>query len=156
MLEVLMLLLLLLVLFMYTCGQGGSMMQWLIIVLLLCIWAELTSRQEKDYIMEEINILQYFNQNASKEEWEIVQQVYAYELVEDLKDLGMEDKKEFNLAELAVIYTRACLEKDLIHMETINHELGGANNWSTKEAYIDLAREILEEYQKDSNKEEEK
>lgn len=105
--------------------------------------------------MEEMNILQYFNENASKEERKLVQQVYAYELVEDLKDLGMEDKKEFNLAELAVIYTRACLEKDLIHMETIGHELGGANNWSTKEAYIDLAREILEEYKGEGNKEEE-
>ena len=49
--------------------------------------------------MEEMDILQYFNENTSKEEWEVVQQVYAYELVEDLKDLGMEDKKEFNLAE---------------------------------------------------------
>lgn len=105
--------------------------------------------------MEDMDILQYFNENASKEEWKLVQQVYAYELVEDLKDLGMEDKKEFNLAELAVIYTRACLEKDLLHMETIDHELGGANNWSTKEAYIDLMREILDEYQKDGKKEEE-
>ena len=106
--------------------------------------------------MEYMDILQYFNENASKEEWEVVQKLYARELAIDLKELGMEGKETFNLAELAVIYTRACLEKDLNHMETIDHELGGANNWSTKEAYIKLVREILDEYKSEDNKEEEK
>lgn len=105
--------------------------------------------------MEDMDILQYFNENASKEEWKLVQQVYAYELDSALKEFGMQGKETFTLAELAVIYTRACLEKDLMHMETIDHELGGANNWSTKEAYIDLIREILEDYTKEGKKEEE-
>lgn len=105
--------------------------------------------------MEEMDILQYFNENASKEEWKVVQQVYAYELDSDLKEFGMKGKETFTLAELAVIYTRACLEKDLLHMETIDHELGAANNWSTKEAYIELLQEILEDYTKDAKKEEE-
>lgn len=107
--------------------------------------------------MEDMDILQYFNENASKEEWKLVQQVYAYELDSDLKEFGMQGKETFTLADLAVIYTRACLEKDLLHMETIDHELGGANNWSTKEAYIELMQEILEDYTKDKDvKEEEK
>ena len=105
--------------------------------------------------MEDMDILQYFNENASKEDWKLVQQVYAYELDSDLEEFGMQGKETFTLAELAVIYTRACLEKDLIHMETIDHELGGANNWSTKEAYIELVREILDEYKSEDNKEEE-
>ena len=105
--------------------------------------------------MEDMDILQYFNENASKEEWKLVQQVYAYELISDLKEFGMEGKETFTLAELSVIYTRACLEKDLLHMETIDHELGAANNWSTKEAYIELLQEILEDYTKDAKKEEE-
>lgn len=106
--------------------------------------------------MEDIDILQYFNENASKEEWKLIQQVYAYELDSALKEFGMQGKETFTLAELAVIYTRACLEKDLMHMETIDHEVGGANNWSTKEAYIELLQEILEDYTKDAKKEEEK
>lgn len=52
--------------------------------------------------MEEMDILKYFNENASKEEWKLVQDVYSRELVEILKELGMEGKKEFNLAELMV------------------------------------------------------
>lgn len=107
--------------------------------------------------MDNMDILQYFNENANKEDWKLVQQVYAYELISDLKEFDMEGKETFTLAELSVIYTRACLEKDLLHMETIDHELGGANNWSTKEAYIELLQEILEDYTKDknNNKEEE-
>ena len=104
--------------------------------------------------MEDMDILQYFNENASKEDWKLVQQVYAYELDSDLEEFGMQGKETFTLAELAVIYTRACLEKDLIHMETIDHELGGANNWSTKEAYIELMQEVLDDYMKDAKKEE--
>lgn len=64
-----------------------------------------------------MDILQYFNENASKEDWKLVQQVYAYDLVKDLKEFGMEGKETFTLAELSVVYTRACLEKDLAHME---------------------------------------
>lgn len=105
--------------------------------------------------MDNMDILQYFNENANKEDWKLVQQVYAYELISDLKEFDMEGKETFTLAELSVIYTRACLEKDLLHMETIDHELGGANNWSTKEAYIELLQEILEDYTKDVKKEEE-
>lgn len=105
--------------------------------------------------MEYMDILQYFNENASKEEWKLVQQVYAYELISDLKEFDMEGKETFTLAELSVIYTRACLEKDLLHMETIDQEIGRANNESTKEMYIDLMREILKEYQAEGKKEEE-
>lgn len=97
--------------------------------------------------METMNILEYFNANASKEEWEVVQKLYSRELAIDLKELGMEGKETFNLAELAVIYTRNSLCRDLEHVETIDHELGGANNESAKELYMDIARETLEDYE---------
>lgn len=101
--------------------------------------------------MENMNILQYFNENASKEEWKLVQDVYSRELVEILKELGMEGKKEFNLAELMVIYTRCALERDLEHVETIDHELGGANNESAKEMYMDIMTDTLKEYKEEEN-----
>lgn len=96
--------------------------------------------------MENMDILQYFNENASKEEWKLVQDVYSRELVEILKELGMEGKKEFNLAELMVIYTRCALERDLEHVETIDHELGGASLESTKDMYMDIMTDTLKEY----------
>ena len=98
--------------------------------------------------MENMNILQYFNENASKEEWKLVQDVYSRELVELLKELGMEGKKEFNLAELAVIYTRCALERDLEHVETIDHEIG-ASLESTKDMYMDIMTDTLKEYEEE-------
>lgn len=103
--------------------------------------------------MEYKNILDYFNANASKEEWEVVQKLYTRELAIDLNELGMEGKETFNLAELAVIYTRNSLCRDLEHVETIDHELGGANNESAKELYMDIARETLEDYMDDEEEE---
>lgn len=99
--------------------------------------------------MENMNILQYFNENASKEEWKLVQDVYSRELVEILKELGMEGKKEFNLAELMVIYTRCALERDLEHVETIDHELGGASLESTKDTYMDIMTDTLKDYKEE-------
>ena len=99
--------------------------------------------------MEEMDILQYFNENASKEEWKLVQDVYSRELVEILKELGMEGKKEFNLAELMVIYTRCALERDLEHVETIDHELGRASLESTKDTYMDIMTDTLKEYKEE-------
>ena len=99
--------------------------------------------------MKEMDILQYFNENASKEEWKLVQDVYSRELVEILKELGMEGKKEFNLAELMVIYTRCALERDLEHVETIDHELGGASLESTKDMYMDITTDTLKEYKEE-------
>ena len=101
--------------------------------------------------MEYMDILQYFNENASKEEWKLVQDVYNRELVELLKELGMEGKKEFNLAELAVIYIHNSLCKDLEHIVTIDNELGGANNESAKELYMDIMKETLEDYEEEEN-----
>lgn len=101
--------------------------------------------------MEDMNILQYFNANASKEEWDVVQKLYSRELAIDLKELGMEGKDTFNLAELMVIYTRCALERDLEHVETIDHELGGANNESAKELYMDITRETLKDYEEEDN-----
>ena len=106
--------------------------------------------------MEDMDILQYFNENATKEDWKLVQQAYAFDLAKDLKEFGMEGKETFTLAELSVIYTRACLEKDLAHIETIDHELGRASNESTKEMCIELLQEVLDEYLKEASKEEEK
>lgn len=100
--------------------------------------------------MENMDILQYFNENASKEEWKLVQDVYSRELVELLKELGMEGKKEFNLAELMVIYTRCALERDLEHVETIDHEFG-ASLESTKSMYIDIMTDTLKEYEEEEN-----
>lgn len=99
--------------------------------------------------MENMDILQYFNENASKEEWKLVQDVYSRELVEILKELGMEGKKEFNLAELMVIYTRCALERDLEHVETIDHELGGASLESTKDMYMDIMTDTLKDYEEE-------
>lgn len=101
--------------------------------------------------MKDMDILQYFNTNASKEEWEVVQKLYSRELAIDLKELGMEGKETFNLAELMVIYTRCALERELEHVETIDHELGGANNESAKEMYMDITRETLKDYEEEDN-----
>lgn len=98
--------------------------------------------------MEEMDILKYFNENAGKEDWEIVQGVYARELKKDLKELGMEGKESFNLAELAVIYTRCALERELEHVETIDHEFG-ASLESTKDMYMDIMSGVLEEYEEE-------
>lgn len=103
--------------------------------------------------METMNILEYFNANASKEEWEVVQKLYTRELAIDLKELGMEGKETFNLAELAVIYTRNSLCRDLEHIVTIDNELGGANNESAKELYMDITRETLKDYEDDEEEE---
>lgn len=101
--------------------------------------------------MEYKDILQYFNETASKEDWEVVQGVYSRELAIDLKELGMEGKETFNLAELAVIYTRDSLCRDLEHIVTIDNELGGATNESAKELYMDIIKETLEEYEEEEN-----
>ena len=101
--------------------------------------------------MEYMNILEYFNENASKEDWEVVQGVYSRELAIDLKELGMEGKETFNLAELAVIYTRNSLCRDLEHIVTIDNDLGGATNESAKELYMDIIKETLEEYEEEDN-----
>lgn len=101
--------------------------------------------------MKDIDILQYFNANASKEEWEVVQKLYSRELAINLKELGMEGKESFNLAELAVIYAHNSLCRDLEHVETIDHELGGANNESAKDLYMDIIKETLEDYEEEEN-----
>jgi len=101
--------------------------------------------------MDNMNILQYFNANATKEEWDVVQKLYSRELAIDLKDLGMEGKETFNLAELAVIYTRCAFERDLEHVETIDHELGGASLESTKDMYMDIMSDTLKEYEEEEN-----
>lgn len=101
--------------------------------------------------MEDMYNLAYFNENASKEDWKVVQQVYARELGKDLKDLGMEGKESFNLAELAVIYTRCALERDLEHVETIDHEIGGASLESTKDMYMQIMEDTLKEYKEEEN-----
>lgn len=100
--------------------------------------------------METMNILQYFNEHASKEEWEVVQKLYSRELAIDLKELSMEGKETFNLAELAVIYTRCALERDLEHVETIDHEFG-ASLESTKGMYMDIMTDTLKEYEEEEN-----
>ena len=101
--------------------------------------------------MNDMYNLAYFNENASKEEWKVVQKVYACELEKDLNDLGMDGKKEFNLAELSVIYTRCALERDLEHVETIDHEIGGASCESTKELYMQIMEDTLKEYKEEEN-----
>lgn len=98
--------------------------------------------------MENMDVLQYFNENVSKEEWKLVQDVYNRELVELLKDLGMDGKESFNLAELMVIYTRCALERDLEHVETIDHEFG-ASLESTKDMYMDIMSDTLKEYKEE-------
>lgn len=99
--------------------------------------------------MDNMNILQYFNEHASKEEWEVVQKLYSRELAIDLKELGMEGKETFNLAELAVIYIHNSLCRDLEHIVTIDNELGGANNESAKDLYMDITKETLEDYEEE-------
>ena len=101
--------------------------------------------------METMNILQYFNEHANKEDWDVVQGVYSRELAIDLKELGMEGKESFNIAELAVIYTRCALERELEHAETIDHELGGASLESTKDMYMDIMTDTLKEYEEEEN-----
>lgn len=101
--------------------------------------------------MDNMNILQYFNANASKEEWEVVQKLYSRELAIDLKELGMEGKESFNLAELAVIYIHNSLCRDLEHIVTIDNGVGGANNESAKELYMDIVKETLEDYEEEEN-----
>lgn len=101
--------------------------------------------------MEEMDILQYFNENASKEEWEVVQKVYNRELEEILKDLTMEGKESFNLAELAVIYTRTCLEKDLNVELLYEEEYGCGGNKNAKNVYMDDMRDVLKEYEDEEN-----
>nr|DAI32878.1 MAG TPA: hypothetical protein [Caudoviricetes sp.] len=98
--------------------------------------------------MDNKNILHYFSNNASKEEWDVVQKVYSRELEKDLKDLGMEGKKEFNLAELSVIFVHCALERDLEHVETIDHEFG-ASLESTKDLYMDIMTDVLKEYEEE-------
>lgn len=101
--------------------------------------------------MADMYNLEYFNENANKEDWKVVQQVYAREMGKDLKDLGMEGKESFNLAELAVIYTRCALERDLEHVETIDHEIGGASLESTKDMYMQIMEDTLKEYKEEEN-----
>ena len=103
--------------------------------------------------METMNILEYFNTNASKEDWEVVQKVYNRELAEVLEDLGMQDKESFNLAELSVIFTRVALEKDLEHAVTIDHEMGCANNESAMGMYMEVMKETLKDYEYEEEKE---
>lgn len=105
--------------------------------------------------MEEINILQYFNENTSKEEWEVVQKVYTRELSDLLKELGMAGKETFNLAEVIVIYIGCALKKDLAHVETVDQEIGCGTNESVKEFFMEAMTETLEEYEAEDNKEEE-
>ena len=99
--------------------------------------------------MDNMNILQYFNEHASKEDWNVVQKVYNRELSDLLKELGMQGKETFNLAELAVIYTRCALEKDLEHIVTIDQEMGAANNESAKDLYMDITKGTLEDYEEE-------
>lgn len=99
--------------------------------------------------MKTMNILQFFNEHASKEDWDVVQKIYTRELASDLKELGMKGKETFNLAELAVIYTRCALEKDLEHIVTIDHECGGANNKSAKDMFMEVMEETLKEYKEE-------
>ena len=101
--------------------------------------------------MADMNILQYFNANASKEEWEVVQKLYSRELAIDLKELGMQGKESFNLAELATLYTRVVLEKDLLHIMTIDNEIGCATNESAKDMYMEVMNETLQEYEEEEN-----
>ena len=101
--------------------------------------------------METMDILQNFNEHASKEDWNVVQKLYARELAIDLKELGMEGKETFNLAELAVIYTRNSLCRDLEHIVTIDHECGGANNESAKDMFMEVMEETLKDYEEEEN-----
>lgn len=99
--------------------------------------------------MEEMDILEYFSKNAKKEEWDIIQKVYNRELAKDLLDFGMQGKETFNLAELATLYTRVVLEKDLLHIMTIDNEIGCATNESAKDMYMEVMKEALQEYEEE-------
>lgn len=99
--------------------------------------------------MEEMNILQYFNENTSKEDWKVVQEVYTRELSDLLKELGMAGKETFNLAEVIVIYIGCALRKDLAHVETIDQEIGRATNESVKELFMEAMAKTLEEYEEE-------
>lgn len=101
--------------------------------------------------MEETDILKYFNENASKEEWEVVQKVYNYELGELLKDLGMEGKESFNLADLSVIHIRTCLGRDLEAELMYEEEYGCGGNENAKNVYINDMRDVLKEYEEEEN-----
>lgn len=105
--------------------------------------------------MEEMDILQYFNENTSKEEWEVIQKVYTRELSDLLKELGMVGKETFNLAEVIAIYIGCALKKDLAHVETVDQEIGRATNESVKELFMEAMTETLEEYEAEPNKDEE-
>lgn len=98
-----------------------------------------------------MDILKYFNENASAEDWELVQKLYTRELSYLLKELNMQGKDTFNLAEVAVIYTRCALEKDLAHVETADQEIGRATNESTKEMLIEIIKEVLEDIEEEEN-----
>lgn len=99
--------------------------------------------------MNNMNILEYFSKNASADEWKLVNKVYTRELSDLLKEFGMEGKKEFNLAEIAVIYTRCALEKDLAHLETADQEIGRGTNESTKELFIEITSEVLKDFEEE-------
>lgn len=101
--------------------------------------------------MDNTNILQYFNENASKEEWDVVNKVYEHELLIDLKEIGMQNKKTFSLKELNIIYKTVALEKDLLHVMDVNNEIGCVTNEATKNMYIDDMKESLKEYEEEVN-----
>lgn len=82
---------------------------------------------------------------------DIIQKVYNRELAKDLLDFGMQGKETFNLAELATLYTRVVLEKDLLHIMTIDNELGCSSNESAKDMYMDVMKETLQEYEEEEN-----
>lgn len=102
--------------------------------------------------MNDMDILEYFSKNASKKEWDVIQKVYNRELAKDLLDFGMHGKETFNLAELATLYTRVALEKDLEHIVTIDNELGCSSNESAKDMYMDVMKETLQEYEEEEEK----
>lgn len=101
--------------------------------------------------MENMDVLQYFNENASKEEWKLVQDVYNRELASLLKEFGMEGKESFNLAELSVIYTRSCLGRDLDTELMYEEEYGCGGNENAKNVYINDMRDVLKEYEEEEN-----
>lgn len=98
---------------------------------------------------DDMDVLEYFSKNASKEEWDIIQKVYNRELAKDLLDFGMQGKETFNLAELATLYTRVVLEKDLLHIMTIDNEIGCATNESAKDMYMEVMNKTLQEYEEE-------
>lgn len=99
--------------------------------------------------MEEMDILEYFNEHVSKKEWNVIQKVYTHELAKILLDFGMQGKETFNLAELFTFYTRVALEKDLLHIVTIDNELGCASNESAKDMFMELMNETLKDYEEE-------